>query len=258
MSERGLVAEVKIDISGLSVWYSAAQALYDVRMAIPARKTAALIGAAGSGKTTLLRCIDRLHDLDPRVRVMGSIELDGAEVMAPGTDVALLRRRAGMLFTRPAILPMTIFDNVAYGLRAMGISQRSTLESRCERALREALVWDRVCRQLDRAASSLPVDAAQQLCIARALVLEPDVLLLDDPTRGMDAAAVAAVEAVISALRVERTVLLATNDLQQAARLSDTAWYLARGRVIESGDTTAVFSRPADSRTEQFLSGRSA
>ncbi|MBC5826197.1 MAG: ATP-binding cassette domain-containing protein, partial [Candidatus Eremiobacteraeota bacterium] len=232
--------------------------LRNLNIAVPARKTVAFVGPAGGGKTTLFKAINRLHDLNPKTRVTGTIKLDGADIMAPGTDVAALRRRAGMLFARPAIWPLSVFDNVALGLRARGMADRRQVEWRCEQALRDALVWERVRDVLARPAASLALDVQQQVCLARSLALDPDVLLFDDPTSCMETIAARRVEDVLARVRSHRTVLLATGDLHQAARLSDTACYVCGGDIVESGDTTSFFVRPADSRTEDFLAGRAS
>ncbi len=255
---RSMVVETKIEVKDLQVWYGDVQALRGVSIAVPALTTVAFIGAAGSGKTTLLKSINRLHELDPTVRVAGSVKLDGAEVTGADIDLSMLRRRAGMIFTRPALLPMSVFDNVTFGLRAMGMREREHLEMRCERALRQAMIFDVIKGLLKASAESLPLVVQQQLCIARALAVEPDVLLLDDPTCKLDPVAALTLEELILKLRSDFTVLMATNNLQQAARLSDTACYLSHGSIIEMGDTTAIFSRPTDSRTEDFLTGRAS
>jgi len=257
MSEgRGPAVETKLEASALHVWLGERHALRGASISVIARKTVAFIGASGSGKTTLLRSFNRLHDLDPRVRMHGSVKLDGAEILGRGVDVLGLRRRVGMIFTRPTILATSVFDNVAFGLRAKGLRDRIVLEERCERALRRALLWDIVSPTLDRPAVELAADLLQRLCLARVLALDPEVLLFDDPTATLDPVAGLALEEVILPLRRDHTVLIATNNLEQAARLSDTTCYLANGEVVESGETPLIFSRPADTRTEDFLAGR--
>jgi len=259
MSEgRGPAVETKLETSALHVWFGERHALRGVSVSLIAGKTVALIGAAGSGKTVLLRSFNRLHDLDPRARMHGSVKLDGAEILGRGVDVLSLRRRVGMVFMRPSLLAATIFDNVAFGPRAKGSSDRLALEERCERALRRAMLWESVSSKLDRPAGELSPDQRQRLCLARVLALDPEVVLFDDPTAWLDPVAGLALEEVILPLRRDLTVLIATNNLEQAARLSDTTWYLANGEVVESGETPLVFSRPSDPRTEDFLAGRPA
>ncbi len=257
MSEgRGPAVETKLEAQGLHVWFGERHALRGVSVSVIAGKTVAFIGASGSGKTALLRSFNRLHDLDPRVRIHGSVKLDGAEILERSVDVFALRRRVGMVFTKPTSLATTIFDNVAFGLRAKGLADRIALEERCERALRRAMLWEAVSAKLDRPAVELTRDQQQRLCLARVLALDPEVVLFDDPTATLDPVAGLALEEVILPLRRDLTVLIATNNLEQAARLSDTTCYLANGEVVESGETPLVFSRPSDPRTEDFLAGR--
>ncbi|MBV8164777.1 MAG: phosphate ABC transporter ATP-binding protein [Candidatus Eremiobacteraeota bacterium] len=257
MSEgRGPAVETKLETTELHVWFGDRHALRGVTLSLLAGKTVAFIGAAGSGKTALLRSFNRLHDLDPRARMHGSVKLDGAEILGRGIDVLALRRRVGMVFTRPTLIAISIFDNVAFGLRAKGVADRLALEERCERALRRAVLWETVSAKLDRPATELSMEQQQRLCVARALALEPEVMLFDDPTAALDPVAGLALEEVIMPLRRDFTVLIATNNLEQAARLSDTTCYLANGEVVESGETPLVFSRPSDRRTEDFLAGR--
>ncbi|HEV2878793.1 MAG TPA: ATP-binding cassette domain-containing protein [Candidatus Eremiobacteraceae bacterium] len=257
MSEgRSPTVETKLETTALHVWFTERHVLRGASISILAGKTVAFIGATGSGKTTLLRSFNRLHDLDTKARMHGSVKLDGAEILGRGVDVLALRRRVGMIFTKPTILATTVFDNVAFGLRAKGLTDRIVIEERCERGLRRAMLWDVVGPALDRPAAELAADQLQRLCLARVLALDPEVLLFDDPTASLDPVAGLALEEVILPLRRDHTVLIATNNLEQAARLSDTTCYLANGEVVESGETPLIFSRPADTRTEDFLAGR--
>lgn len=254
--DRGPAVETKLEATDVHVWYGGEHAVRGVSIRVPAGLTLALIGASGSGKSSLLRAFNRLHDLTPTVRVEGSVKLDGAEVLGPRIDTAALRRRVGMIFSKPVVLPTSIFDNVAFGLRARGIHDQASLRQRCERALRRVLLWDIVADQLESPATSLGGEQLQRLCVARALALDPEVLLFDDPTSRLDSVAGAALEALILPLRRDHTVLLATNNLEQAARLSDATCYIANGEVVETGETPLIFSRPTDTRTEDFLAGR--
>ena len=253
---RAPTVETKLETSALHVWFGDRHALRGISISVAAGKTVAFIGATGSGKSTLLRSFNRLHDLNPRARMHGSLKLDGAEMLGRGVDVFALRRRVGMLFTRPTNVAVTIFDNVAFGLRAKGVTDLLALEERCERALRRAMLWETVSARLDRPAAELTPDQQQRLCLARVLALEPEVVLFDDPTAALDPVAGLALEEVIVPLRRDLTVLIATNNLEQAARLADTTCYLANGEMVESGETPLIFSRPADQRTEDFLAGR--
>jgi len=250
----------KVELSDVSVRYAEAVALNKASLKVPHRTTIALIGASGCGKTTLLRAINRLHDLDESVRINGSVKLDGVEMLASGVDVNALRRRVGMIFPRPTVMPGTVADNAVFGMRAQGIRDRRELEDGCERALRRTLLWEYTIASgsLLKPADSLPIDLQQRLCIARALAVDPEVLLFDDPTSELDPIAAGGIEDIIARLRRDCTVLLATNDLQQAARLSDVTCYMAGGEIIEAGDTPVLFSRPANARTEDFLAGRAS
>jgi phosphate transport system ATP-binding protein len=254
--ERESTVETKLETASLHVWLGEKHVVRGVNVSVAAGRTFALIGASGSGKSTLLRSFNRLHDLDPAARVQGSVKLDGAEILGRDLEVAALRRRVGMMFTKPTVLPRTIFDNVVFGLRAKGLHDRGALEEKCERALRRAMLWDIVGSTLNQPAAQLSADMLQRLCLARALALDPEVLLFDDPTASLDPVAGLALEEVILPLRRDHTVVLATNNLEQAARLSDTTCYLASGEVVETGETPLVFSRPRDVRTEDFLAGR--
>lgn len=256
--ERSPAVETKLEASQLHVWFGDRHALRGANVSVVAGRTAALIGSSNSGKTTLLRSFNRLHDLNPAARMHGSVLIDGAEILGRDVDLAALRRRVGMIFTRPAVLPTSIFDNVAFGLRAKGIRDRILLEEKVERALRRVVLWDHVNTVLDRAPSDLSTEQLQRLSLARALALDPEVLLFDDPTALLDPVAGLAFEEVIVPLRRDHTVVIATNNLEQAARLSDATCYLASGEVVESGETPLVFSRPTDTRTEDFLAGRSS
>jgi phosphate transport system ATP-binding protein len=258
MSPERTPLETKIEVNKVDVWYGGVQALRNATFDVGSKTTTALIGAGGSGKTTLLRALNRMHDLNPDARVQGSIKIDGAEILGPGVDSARLRRNVGMVFSRPTMLPTSIADNVRFGLAAQGVRDERTLRETSERALRRASLWERLSGSLDAPAASLPEDLQQRLCIARALAVDPDVLLLDDPTATLDPIAALAVEDVIARLRRDHTIIIATNDLQQAARLADITIYMANGEIVESGDTPLLFNKPADVRTEAFLAGRPA
>ncbi len=257
MAERAPL-ETKIEVNKVGVWYGETQALRGVTFDVVSKTTTALIGAGGCGKTTLLRALNRMHDLNPDARVQGSIKIDGAEILGPGVDTARLRRSVGMVFSRPTMLPTSIEDNAMFGLLAQGMRDERQLRDATERALRRASLWERLSADLSAPAAALPDDLQQRLCIARALAVDPDVLLFDDPTATLDPIAALAVEDVIARLRRDHTIIIATNDLQQAARLADITIYMANGEIVESGDTPLIFNKPADRRTEAFLAGRSS
>jgi phosphate transport system ATP-binding protein len=252
------LVEIKLEAERLHVWYGPTHALKGINLSVVAGTTVALIGAGASGKTTLLRSFNRRHDLDPSVRMQGSVKLDRAEILSPRVDVKSLRRRVGMIFTRPTVLPGSVFDNVVFGLRAKGVRSQGELEEKCRAALQRAMLWERVSPRLSSPAAELPRELLQHLCISRVLALDPEVLLLDDPTASLDPVSGLALEETILALRRDHTVVLATNNLEQAARLSDATCYVANGEVVETGETPHVFNRPTDTRTEDFLAGRSS
>ena len=248
--------ETKIEVDGLHVWYGKRHAVRGVRFTVSERKTVAFIGATGSGRSAILRSLNRLHDLDASARVEGSIKIDGAEILGSGTDVAALRRRVGMIFGEPATLPLSTYENVIFGLRARGISDRKTLDDACERSLRRVMLWESVSPALYQPALALPIDWQQRICVARALAVGPEVLLFDDAAGRLDPVAAQVLDDIIFRLRRDLTILIATNDLHQAARLSDLTYYMVDGEIAESGETLAVFNRPTDTRTEDFLAGR--
>jgi phosphate transport system ATP-binding protein len=254
--ERSPAVETKLEIAQLNVWYESTQALRNVGLSVGAGRAVALIGPAQSGKTTLLRACNRLLDENPAARISGSLKIDGSQMLGPAVDVATLRRRAGMVFPRPTLLPLSLFENVAFGLRAAGLYAPDEIAARVERALQRALVWDAAKNVLHAPAYRLTADQQQRVCLARVLALDPDIILLDDPTSAFDPVAQREFEEVIALLRRDCTLLLATHNLQQAARLSDTTCFLVSGEIVESGETQLVFSRPTDPRTEDFLAGR--
>lgn len=254
--EHSISVETKLEVRDLNVWIDRRHAVRGISLDVADRKTVALIGATGSGRTAVLRALNRLHDLDPSARVEGSVKIDGAEVLAPSADVAALRRRVGMIFGEPATLPLSAYENVVFGLRAKNVSDPGTLAGAAERALRQVMLWENIQKQLHEPALSLPLDWQQRICIARALAVGPEVLLFDDPAAKLDPVASQQLDDVIFRLRRDFTILIATNDLHQAARLSDLTFYIVDGEIVESGETLAIFNRPTDSRTEDFLAGR--
>ncbi len=248
--------EPKLAVSDLRVSRESVDVLRGVSFTLPAATSLSFIGAAGAGKSVLLRALCRLLELDPAWRITGSVNLDGEEIFGTAIDVARVRRRLGMVFSAPALLPMSVFENVVFGLRAMGVRGERALDEAYERAMRRVLLWEQLGPRPKNSPESLPHEIRQRICIARAVALEPEALLLDEPAAGLDPVATQTLEDVLIRLRRECTLVVATNNLQQAARLSDVTCYLARGEVVEIGDTPSLFSRPSDSRTEDFLAGR--
>jgi phosphate transport system ATP-binding protein len=245
-----------IRIRDLSVRYHTQAALRRVTLDVPAGNVLAVIGPSGCGKSTLLRVVNRLIDRAPGVRVEGEVWVGDQNVLDPGVDVAELRRRVGMVFQQPNPFPFTIFDNVAYGPRLLGERRRDVLRSIVEASLRQAHLWDEVRGKLRRPALTLSGGQQQRLCLARALAVGPEVLLMDEPTAALDPVSTARTEELIRQLRGRYTIVLVTHNLQQAARVSDYTAFLDRGVLVETGPTPEMFTAPRDRRTEDYLTGR--
>ncbi|MEQ8770625.1 MAG: phosphate ABC transporter ATP-binding protein PstB [Phycisphaerales bacterium] len=239
-----------------SLWYGEARALYDVTMKLPRGKVTALIGPSGCGKSTLLRAVNRMNDLVDGVRVEGEIRLEGESIYDPHVDVIELRKRLGMVFQKPNPFPMSIFENVVYPLRIDGERRKGVLAQACERALRQAALWDEVKDRLRESALGLSGGQQQRLCIARAIVADPEVLLLDEPCSALDPVATMRIEELISEIAERYTVLIVTHNMQQAARVSHFTAFMYLGRLVEYGPSEAVFSRPVLPETEQYVTGR--
>jgi phosphate transport system ATP-binding protein len=245
-------ASVKIVVQGLNAWYERRQVLFDIHLRIPDRQITAIIGPSGSGKSTLLRVFNRLHETVRHARVEGVVLLDGLNIFT--LDPRSLRQRVGMVFQMPNPFPKSIFDNIAFGLRINGM--RDHLAERVERSLRRAALWEEVKDRLHRPATELSGGQQQRLCIARALALEPEVLLLDEPCSALDPVSTARIEELLIALKDTCTPVLVTHQMQQAARVSDFCYLLLDGRVIEGQPTRQLFTTPRDPRTEAYLTGR--
>jgi phosphate transport system ATP-binding protein len=239
-----------------SLFYGEAQALHAISLAVPKGKVTALIGPSGCGKSTLIRSVNRINDLIDTVRITGDILLNGSSIYQPGVDVIELRKRMGMVFQKPNPFPMSIYENVVYPLRIDGERSQSVLDPACEQALRAAALWDEVKDRLDESALGLSGGQQQRLCIARAIVAEPEVLLMDEPCSALDPIATAKIEDLIHGLRGEYTVLMVTHNMQQAARTSDYTAFLYLGRLIEYGPTGEIFTKPHLSETEDYVTGR--
>jgi len=246
---------VCIEIQSLSLWYGPTQALRSVSLIVPERQVTALIGPSGCGKSSLLRCLNRMNDLIPGVRVSGGCRVGGVDVQDPQVDVTQLRRRVGMLFQKSNPFPQSVFDNVAFGLRIGGCSG-SELEGRVASALRRAALWDEVRDRLGENALRLSGGQQQRLCIARAVAVEPEVLLMDEPASALDPVSVGRIEDLIRELREDYTILMVTHHMQQAARLSDQTAFLHQGELVEVDRTDRIFSQPRDPRTEDYVTGR--
>jgi phosphate transport system ATP-binding protein len=241
---------------GLSVWYGAHQALKGVNLGIGLNRITAIIGPSGCGKSTLLRCFNRMNDLFPPIRYDGSILFHGQDVLGSSTDLVALRRRVGMVFQRANPFPMSIFQNVAYGPRLQGIGNRRKLEEIVESALRRAALWEEVKDRLNRSALGLSGGQQQRLCIARALAVEPEVLLLDEPASALDPTATAKIEELVLEIKSSVTVAIVTHNMQQAARVSDETAFMLNGKLIEEGPTRTLFTSPRERLTEDYITGR--
>ncbi|MEL7472101.1 MAG: phosphate ABC transporter ATP-binding protein PstB [Planctomycetota bacterium] len=248
--------EPVLEVQAFRLWYGGAQALFDVSMGAPRGKVTAIIGPSGCGKSTLLRSVNRLNDLIDGVRVEGDMTLNGASIYGPGVDVIDLRKRLGMVFQKPNPFPMSIFENVVYPLRIDGERRRSVLQEACERALTGAAIWNEVKDRLKESALGLSGGQQQRLCIARAIVADPEVLLLDEPCSALDPIATLRVEELIAEISQRYTVLIVTHNMQQAARVSDFTAFMYLGRLVEFGPTSAIFQNPRLAETEEYVTGR--
>ena len=245
-----------LDARQYSFWYGATQALHEVTCRIPRRAVTALIGPSGCGKTTFLRSVNRLHDLTPGTRHTGDILLEGVSVFAPGVDTVALRRQVGMVFQRPNPFPKSVYDNAAYGPRLNALYAERDIPERVEGALRRAALWDEVRDRLREPGTALSGGQQQRLCIARALANEPEILLMDEPCSALDPIATQRIEELIVELKQAYTIVIVTHNMQQAARVSDYTGFFYLGRLVEFGDTQQIFTRPADERTEAYITGR--
>ncbi|TMG33680.1 MAG: phosphate ABC transporter ATP-binding protein [Chloroflexi bacterium] len=253
-------AEIKLDARHVNFFYGDFQALEDASLAVQARRITALIGPSGCGKTTFLRIFNRMHDLTPSTRATGEVLLDGHNVLDPDTDVIQLRRQVGMLFQRPNPFPKSIYDNVAYGPHMLGWS-KSRINDIVEQSLKDTGLWDEVQNRLRRSALNLSGGQQQRLCLARALAVEPQVILMDEPASALDPIATLRIEELMQDLKKRYTIVIVTHNMQQASRVSDfTAFMLMNqrraGEVIEFGPTDDIFNRPKESRTEDYITGR--
>ena len=245
-----------IETKKLNLWYGAHHALHDVDMAIPEHEITALIGPSGCGKSTFLKTLDRMNDLVEGVRITGEVSYRGQDIYAPNVDVTWLRKQVGMVFQKPNPFPMSIYDNVAYGPRTHGIRARTRLDEIVENSLRSAAIWDEVKDRLKKSALGLSGGQQQRLCIARALAVEPDVLLMDESTSALDPISTSKIEDLVAELKNKYTIIMVTHNMQQAARVSDNTAFFLLGDLVEFGRTDVLFSTPADKRTEDYITGR--
>jgi len=247
-------ADIKMRTTGLDFYYGGRQALYSISLQVPSMRITALIGPSGCGKTTFLRVLNRMYETVPQARPEGEVLLDGEDIFA--LDVVRLRRRVGMVFQKPNPFPKSIFDNIAYGLRINGMCSRGAMADAVEKSLRRAALWDEVKDQLHKSAYALSGGQQQRLCIARALAVEPEVLLLDEPCSALDPIATAKIEELLFNLKDLCTMVIVTHNMQQAARAADYTGFFLLGRLIEFNKTAVIFKTPARKETEDYITGR--
>ena len=245
-----------IEARGLNLWYGPNHALKDISVAVPAHEITAFIGPSGCGKSTFLRTLDRMNDLIPNVKITGEVDFNGENIYAPSVDVTWLRSRIGMVFQKANPFPMSIYDNIAYGPRTHGVRNRAKLDEIVERSLRSAAIWDEVKDRLKKSALGLSGGQQQRFCIARALAVEPEVLLMDESTSALDPISTSKIEDLACELKDRYTVVMVTHNMQQAARISDNTAFFLLGELVEFSKTEQVFSTPADKRTEDYITGR--
>ena len=245
-----------LSVEDLCLWYGQTQALKNVSIDIERKSITALIGPSGCGKSTFLKTLDRMNDLIPGVKIIGSVRYGQQDIYSPTTDVSQLRREIGMVFQKPNPFPMSIYDNVAYGPRTHGVKNKAKLDDIVERSLRGAAIWDEVKDRLKKSALGLSGGQQQRLCIARALAVEPNILLMDEPTSALDPISTSRIEELALELKKQYTIIIVTHNMQQAVRISDSTAFFLLGELIEYGNTERLFEQPRDKRTEDYITGR--
>ncbi|MGB9662102.1 MAG: phosphate ABC transporter ATP-binding protein PstB [Moorellaceae bacterium] len=246
----------KIQVKNLNFYYGPTRALKDISLTIQEHHVTALIGPSGCGKSTFLRTLNRLNDLIENSHLSGEVLLDDKNIYDPDVDVILLRKRVGMVFQKPNPFPMSIYDNVAYGPRVHGIKKKKQLDEIVERSLKAAALWNEVADRLKQSALSLSGGQQQRLCIARCLAVEPEVILMDEPSSALDPASTLKIEELVLELKERYTIVIVTHNMQQAARVSDTTAFFLNGEIVECDETDVIFTRPRDQRTEDYITGR--
>ena len=255
-AESPVTCDAHVVANDFSVYYGKAQAVRKVNLAIPAKQVTAVIGPSGCGKSTFLRAINRMNDLIPRCHTSGSLLVEGQDITSPRIDVVSLRRMVGMVFQKPNPFPKSVFNNVSFGPRIHGRCSRSALADVVERSLRQSALWDEVCDRLKENALGLSGGQQQRLCIARALAVDPEILLMDEPTSALDPRATASIEELIRELRGRYTIIIVTHNMQQASRVSDYTAFLYEGNLVEFGPTKELFTKPKQSQTQDYITGR--
>jgi len=247
---------IAIEVNALDLYYETSQALKQINLKIPRNRVTAFIGPSGCGKSTLLRCFNRMNDLVDGVRIEGTILLDNSDIFKKGVNISDLRRRVGMVFQKPNPFPKSIYENVAYGLRIQGVKNRRFLDEAVENALKKSALWDEVKHRLNENALGLSGGQQQRLVIARAIAIEPEVLLLDEPASALDPISTLKIEELINELKDNYTIVIVTHNMQQAARVSDYTAFLYMGEIIEFSDTNTLFTNPSKKQTEDYITGR--
>lgn len=251
-----MAKDILLDVKDLNFYYGEKQAVKNISISFEKNKIAALIGPSGCGKTTLLRCFNRMHDLYPGNRYEGEVIYDGMNILSPETDMTMLRAKLGMVFQKPTPFPMTIFDNVSYGLKLRGINNKSELNDRVELVLKQAALWGEVSDRLNTSANGLSGGQQQRLVIARALAVEPDVILFDEPTSALDPISTSKIEELMTEIKDKVTIVIVTHNMQQAARISDYTAFMYLGELIEYDKTENIFTSPKEKLTEDYITGR--
>jgi phosphate transport system ATP-binding protein len=247
---------IKLSVHNLNFFYGKHQALHDISLDIPEKQVTAFIGPSGCGKSTLLRCLNRIYELYPKQRTQGEILLDGQNILAPKQDLNSLRAKVGMVFQKPTPFPMSIYDNIAFGVKLYERLGRAAMEERVEWALHKAALWDEVKDKLHRIGTELSGGQQQRLCIARAIAVKPEVLLLDEPASALDPISTLKIEELIHELKRDYTIVIVTHNMQQAARVSDHTAFLYLGKLVEFGNTDTIFTVPSHKQTEDYITGR--
>jgi phosphate transport system ATP-binding protein len=255
--EETVLTSEKMQSVNLNAWFGEKQALIDINLPVKANAVTAIIGPSGCGKSTLIRCFNRMHELVPNARMSGKVLLDGKNIYASDVDPVLIRRRVGMVFQKPNPFPtMSIYDNVAAGLKLSGVKKGRNLDEIVERSLKQATLWDEVKDDLKKFGTSISGGQQQRLCIARAIALEPEVILMDEPCSALDPIATAKIEELIVSLKRDYTVVIVTHNMQQAARVSDFTAFMYLGKLVEFGDTDGIFEDPKNELTEKYITGK--
>lgn len=248
--------KVKLSVRELNFYYGSFQALFSISLDILENQVTAFIGPSGCGKSTLLRCFNRIYELYPKQRAEGEILLDGRNILGPGEDLNLLRAKVGMVFQKPTPFPMSIYDNIAFGVRLYERLSRTQMDERVEWALKKAALWDEVKDNLTHMGTDISGGQQQRLCIARAIAIKPEILLLDEPTSALDPVSTLKIEELIAELKQEYSIVIVTHNMQQAARISDYTGFLYLGRLVEYDETSTIFTKPRNKQTQDYITGR--